>query len=362
MAIVKSPSREFRLGEKLPPIPQKVVSWPWGSTPSLTQWSLDQLKYPLGTIIHDVVDGHPVIAQIQTHSYYGAHPDWSNKPHKGTSVFVPVARDEGSGKMVALRDPPDGWGVSEVAGWWPRRRAVELRHEGGEGMHWRDHYARVPKLAVLVGTTAVGALAGPIGAAIGFAAGLFIDREVRGGDLLPHFGDDPSSTDKPAAPSLTRSSTPQHTQAEWDDFLKRHPYWKNKKKPGKPAPPKPGQQPASPTGGGGGGDVFSQAAGAIQSAASAATGAVGAVTDIANAFNGEGDFGVGTVIPSQYKKSFTLIDPNSGAQPVVQGRDMDDAAKYALARYYANAATVVRVPGSNTFQTDKGDTFSLVPA
>src|SRR5271166_1989286 len=113
----KQPAKPYRLGDSLPGIPGSVTSWPWPGSAALTKWSLDMLKYPLGTIITDVVDGHPVIAQIQTHSWYGAHPDWPATPHKGTSVFVPTTVDA-SGKKVAMADPPDGWGQepSTVAG------------------------------------------------------------------------------------------------------------------------------------------------------------------------------------------------------------------------------------------------------
>src|SRR5271170_4318739 len=169
--IVKTPEREYRLGEKgLPPFDQRVVSWPWGGTPHLTRWSIDALKYPLGTIILDTVDGHPVVAQIQTHDTYGAHPEWGVKLHKGTSVFVPVVLDGSTGKEVAMRDPPDGWGVSTMAGWlhgrfvdrheqrWganrgtilPRqgslspeeRRAIGVYDQGDHMEHWRDQFAK----------------------------------------------------------------------------------------------------------------------------------------------------------------------------------------------------------------------------
>ena len=111
---IKLPEKTHVLGGPLPPIPQRVVSWPWGGTPHLTQWSIDQLKHPLGTLIYEVVDGHPVLAQIQTHYSYGAHPDWPDKAHKGTSVFVPVGTDPATGKAVALHDPPEGWGQDEA--------------------------------------------------------------------------------------------------------------------------------------------------------------------------------------------------------------------------------------------------------
>ena len=116
--IAKQPDRTYKLGDTLPAIPGTVASWPWRGSPALTKWSIDMLRYPLGTLIMDVVDGHPVIAQIQTHSWYGAHPDWPSTPHKGTSVFVPTTVDA-SGKKVAVADPPDGWGEASAYGPFP---------------------------------------------------------------------------------------------------------------------------------------------------------------------------------------------------------------------------------------------------
>jgi len=117
---VKLPEKTHVLGGPLPSIPQRVTSWPWGSTPNLAQWSLSQLKHPLGTIIYEVVDDHPVLAQIQTHYSYGAHPEWPEKAHKGTSVFVPVATDPATGKSFAMREPPEGWGDESTMSfdWW----------------------------------------------------------------------------------------------------------------------------------------------------------------------------------------------------------------------------------------------------
>lgn len=115
-----TPEKTHVLGGPLPPIPQRVVSWPWGPTPHLTGWSLEMLKLPLGTLIYDVVDGRPVLAQIQTHFSYGAHPDWPERAHKGTSVFVPVTADPSTGHTVPMHDAPEGWGDAASMGfdWW----------------------------------------------------------------------------------------------------------------------------------------------------------------------------------------------------------------------------------------------------
>ena len=117
--IAKEPQKTYKFGDALPAIPGTVTSWPWPGSTALTKWSVAMLKYPLGTLIMDVVDGHPVIAQIQTHSWYGAHPDWPSTSHKGTSVFGPTTINA-SGKKVAIADPPDGWGEeSGVAAYNP---------------------------------------------------------------------------------------------------------------------------------------------------------------------------------------------------------------------------------------------------
>jgi hypothetical protein len=171
--IVKTPEREYRLGETPPPLGQRVVSWPWGGTPHLTQWSLDALKYPLGTIILDTVDGHPVVAQIQTHDTYGAHPEWGVKLHKGTSVFVPTVVDGATGKFVAMRDPPDGWGVSPMGGWSEDAIAVMRKHNP------KLHYV------LLAGSTLAGAVVASLpGALVGFALGLA--HEVAMEEILEH--------------------------------------------------------------------------------------------------------------------------------------------------------------------------------
>jgi hypothetical protein len=307
MAIVKTPDRTYALGEKgLPSLGQKVVSWPWGGTPHLTSWSLDALKYPLGTIIIDTLDGHPIIAQIQTHDTYGAHPEWGVKLHKGTSVFVPVAVDGVSGKEIAMRDPPDGWGVSPIGAAWHDNRGRRYSHpwgqhdpfvQGAQYLHqpaltptpttatpqqmtvsqgdthmswrdeWRGRFTKIPKLAVLAGTTVAGlAIVGtPVGAIAGLVAGLFVDKELRGGPFLSGF---------------------------------------------------------------------------------------------------HGDFGIGTIIPALgATKAYILTDVGTGSQHGLQtqvtGKSLSDAAGNALKQYYPSATTVVALPGTDTFQTDRGDTFKL---
>jgi hypothetical protein len=187
MTVIIRPSREYRLNETLPPIGMKVVSWPWGQTPSLTQWALDQLKYPLGTIVQDVVDGHPVVAQIQTHDSYGAHPDRPRRAHKGTSVYVPAQIDD-VGKLVAIVDPPDGWGVTGVviSGVTPDMYGLNQEF-GGE---WRDfhhheewargHVKSLPRAAVPIGAAVLGgAWAGPPGLVAGLVVGLGLEWWAR---------------------------------------------------------------------------------------------------------------------------------------------------------------------------------------
>jgi hypothetical protein len=176
MAIIKTPSRTYQLGETLPPLGMPVVNWPWGNTPSLQGWAQQHLALPLGTIIIDTIDGHPVVAQIQTHEGYGAHPDWPNKPHKGTSVFVPAAPKEGGGALIAIKDPPAGWGESATMG------AEGFSVDAVEHfVHAKEEEARgiaskVPKGLTTVGGAAIGlAIGGPPGALLLGAVGLGLD-------------------------------------------------------------------------------------------------------------------------------------------------------------------------------------------
>jgi hypothetical protein len=109
-ASVKIPSTNLPLAMEtpLPPLGMDVVRWPFKLSKTLQDWAYAQLHYPLGTIIQDVVDGHPVMVQIQVHDTYGAHPEWGIKLHKGTSIFSPATRNENM-KLVAMVDPPTGW-------------------------------------------------------------------------------------------------------------------------------------------------------------------------------------------------------------------------------------------------------------
>lgn len=118
MGTVKLPDHDIPLSmtAPLPSLGMPTVSWPWKLSKTLQDWSAAQYHYPLGTVIQDVIDGHPVIAQIQVHDTYGAHPEIGVRLHKGTSVRVPATQDD-SGKLVALSDPPPGWpGTSDIAG------------------------------------------------------------------------------------------------------------------------------------------------------------------------------------------------------------------------------------------------------
>lgn len=94
-------------GVPLPPL-SSVVPWAGPPSPSLQAWAARQLGYPLGTVIRDTVDGLPVVARIECHFAYGAHPEQPGNWHKGTSVYRPAAPGPG-GKLVALATPPDGW-------------------------------------------------------------------------------------------------------------------------------------------------------------------------------------------------------------------------------------------------------------
>ena len=92
---------------RLPPLGVEVVLWPWGMSPNLKAWALAALRYPLGTIIRDVVDGKPVIAQITCHDRYGDDPSRPPVWHKGTTCYALGERV--AGRLVAMQEPPAGW-------------------------------------------------------------------------------------------------------------------------------------------------------------------------------------------------------------------------------------------------------------
>jgi len=162
--VVIPPPRRYALGEAPPALPMQVASWPWGSSSALTKWSLDALKYPLGSILYDVVDGYPVLAQIQTHDRYGAHPEWGIKLHKGTSVFVPVGVDPKTGLTGPLKTPPSGWGVPTDTMAGEFLRSVFRWHKGAQLPGW---------LAATTGWIAGGlTIGGVVGATVGALASL----------------------------------------------------------------------------------------------------------------------------------------------------------------------------------------------
>jgi hypothetical protein len=195
MAIIRTPSREYHLGETLPPIGLSVVEWAWGASPELTKWAQDHLNLPLGTVIVDTIAGHPAVAQVQTHYAYGAHPDAPHVPHKGTSVFSPSAKND-AGRMVALQDVPPGWGQeTSVSG------PEALTMSALESMvKIQEEKARAAEKKLPAGVTTAGGVG--IGLIVGAATGALIPVAIMGGiaglvvDLWGHaFGDEaaPSS-------------------------------------------------------------------------------------------------------------------------------------------------------------------------
>lgn len=92
-----------------------VLAWPPSPPPSLALqvWAREQLRHPLGTVIRDVVEGVPVVARIECHFSYGAHPELPGRWHRGTSVYRPAERGP-SGELVALTSPPPGWPSSST--------------------------------------------------------------------------------------------------------------------------------------------------------------------------------------------------------------------------------------------------------
>jgi hypothetical protein len=202
--IVKTPSRVYQLGEHLPPVGMPVVSWPWGLTPSLQAWAEAQLHFPLGTVILDTVDGHPVIAQIQTHTGYGAHPEIPPTPHKGTSVFVPAVMSGNA--MVAVKDPPAGWGDSATIGadGFSVEAIRELaQHEEAQAL---TMVKKIPPGAMTAGGAGIGLLiGGPPGALVGGLVGGVMD-------LWSHLTSEPPASPPPAAPQTpSASGTPQRS-------------------------------------------------------------------------------------------------------------------------------------------------------
>jgi len=86
----------------LPPL-HNVGPWTGAPSTTLQAWAHEQLVHPLGTIIRDVVDGAPIVARIECHFAYGAHPEAPGHWHKGTSVYRPMQNG------VALMTPPADW-------------------------------------------------------------------------------------------------------------------------------------------------------------------------------------------------------------------------------------------------------------
>lgn len=156
--IARRPSRTYRLEEVLPAIPYPTASWPWGITPKLMAWSSAVLKHPLGTVIEDVVDGHPIVAQIQTHYGYGAHPEWAQRAHKGTSAR---ALADASGKIIA--DPPEGWGDGP-----------DDAFSGEAGGPRRDAGWALGAAGLALGAS----LGGPLGAVAGIAVAWALHRRL----------------------------------------------------------------------------------------------------------------------------------------------------------------------------------------
>ena len=186
--IVRQPSRPYRLGEPPPSLGWNTVRWPWGPSRELTEWSEKALRFPLGTVIEEVIAGHPAVIQLQTHDKYGAHPSQEPRPHKGVSVFALAAHND-AGTLCAVIDPPEGWGVAVIGRASPARWR---RKAGGAspkqwkpwvppGVAWRAlTAARRGHPWLLAGAgLALGALTvgGPL-AAVGLLAGLGANRLI----------------------------------------------------------------------------------------------------------------------------------------------------------------------------------------
>ena len=167
--IIRRPDRSYSLKDKLPAIniPTTPIPKEWGPVPGLRAWSVKALSLPLGTIIQDVIDGRPIVAQVQTHYAYGAHPEWPAKPHKGTSVFALAGIDPTTNTLVAFQDPPAGFaqGADSFAG-----EALGLATPLG---HLVEAHGHLPTWLAPTAITITGALlGGPIGASIGLGCAL----------------------------------------------------------------------------------------------------------------------------------------------------------------------------------------------
>ena len=189
--IVRRPSRAYRLGEPLPPLGWNTVPWPWKPSAALTEFSTKALSLPLGTVIETVLDGHPAVAQIQTHDRYGARPDLSPRPHAGTSVFA-LASHNDDGKLCAVIDPPEGWGVADsgssgdgISGEVvPEKPATPRRWAPWvpPGVSWRaltktrkGHPWLLAGAGLALGAVTIG---GPLAVTVGLLAGLGANRLI----------------------------------------------------------------------------------------------------------------------------------------------------------------------------------------
>jgi hypothetical protein len=91
-----------------------VLPWSGVAPAALQTWSMAMLRFPLGTVIRDTVNGVPIVARLECHDRYMAHPELPPAWHKGVTLYRPAARDA-SGKLVALTSPPPGWPGSSSA-------------------------------------------------------------------------------------------------------------------------------------------------------------------------------------------------------------------------------------------------------
>jgi len=92
----------------------QVLAWTGSPSSALQAWALAQLRYPLGTIIRDTVEGVPVVARIECHFAYGANPSAPGQWHKGTSVYRPATRTP-SGALAPMTAPTAGWPSAAAA-------------------------------------------------------------------------------------------------------------------------------------------------------------------------------------------------------------------------------------------------------
>lgn len=86
-----------------------TLAWDNIAAPGLHAWASSLLSLPLGTRVRGVVNGIPVVADVERHDRYGNNPSAPVNAHKGVTVRRAATIDLGTGARVPLAVPPIGW-------------------------------------------------------------------------------------------------------------------------------------------------------------------------------------------------------------------------------------------------------------